>query len=641
MNVRKTKLAALVSLIFISGSLSAGELQSELKMLQDEHPLIRATKYAAEASDLRRQAAWAGFLPQISVSGDKGSENIKTAPEEGDELEPNTLTQRQKWSYTLEQNIFNGGKTFAELGIATADKDLKFSEMRASSQDVLLEAIIAYLQVLRNQLLIRLSEINEQTTLQQLEMEKARVERGGGVVVDELQAATRLQIVRERRVFYEQGMRDAIATYEQVFGRAPQLDKIQDLESFVSLIPSDIDEALTIGKEFNPRLEQIRLQIDRAERSISLEQASLMPKVDFVLSRVRDQEVAGIYQKNEDSALFKFSWTIFSGGDSINRTRAARLDRNEAIEREISTQRKTVESIRMTWNQYQKGLERLNLLEQAADTSRRVMEGRKRLRDAGRETVLAVLDAEVEHFGVLANKVNAMIDTRLGSYRLIHALGRLDMHALNIGTENFRLPVAPMDKVLEGLLGWRLPTEESPPPKAIALSEVQPVAKPLEGQHDAVQQTQMVEASAGEEPSKSPSAEAEPVIRALGQEIPAGQPPELDPSAEPVLTEQVYQWAQAWSSQDFDAYASFYSDNFAVERFKSKTDWLAYREPRIMNKASIRVELLDLTITYPESGLAEVRFIQDYEAGDLKVRSLKRLQMAKEPDGWKILWEGN
>ncbi|MBM3375066.1 MAG: hypothetical protein FJY35_03130 [Betaproteobacteria bacterium] len=624
------------------GSSMAGELRTELQKLRDTHPLIRASQFAVEASDLRRQAAMAGFLPKITISGDTGDEKIESATLP---ITPPTKTdyQRSKRTYTLEQNIFSGGKTFAEVDIATIDRSLKQSEARASSQDILLEALVAYLQVLRNQLLIRLSEINEETTQQQLAMEKARVERGGGVVVDELQAATRLQIVRERRVFYEQGMRDSIANYEQVFGHVPSQEKIQDLDNFVDLIPADVEVAVLRGQEFNPRLQQIRLQIDRAARSINLERSNLLPKVDFVLSRSRDKEVAGIFKKDEDSALVRFSWNIFSGGDSMNRTRAAALDRNEAMEREISTQRKTSESIRMAWNQYQKGQERLKLLETAAETSQRVMEGRKRLRDSGRETVLAVLDAEVEHFGILANKVNAMIDARLGSYRLLHVTGLLDISTLNLDSDNFRLPIRPLEETLNQLLGWK---KQPVKPSSIVASapkveEVPSVVTPPSSTTSSIPPTspKPKTPSAKPTPEIAPSAQTATPVTILPVNDPLDPKADDDPSL--TLTKKVLDWAEAWSGKDFDSYSDFYSEVFQTTRFKSKSQWLDYRKPRIVGKRSISVEIRNLVVKVLENGRAEAVFEQNYKAGNLKVRSAKKLQFIREDDSWRILWEGN
>jgi murein L,D-transpeptidase YafK len=101
------------------------------------------------------------------------------------------------------------------------------------------------------------------------------------------------------------------------------------------------------------------------------------------------------------------------------------------------------------------------------------------------------------------------------------------------------------------------------------------------------------------------------------------------------------EWAQAWSSKDFETYAEFYSDSFETRKFGSKEEWLEYRKPRILGKRSIQVDIQNLVIKALDAGLAEVRFEQNYRAGNLKVRSVKKMQLAREGDTWKILWEGN
>ena len=112
--------------------------------------------------------------------------------------------------------------------------------------------------------------------------------------------------------------------------------------------------------------------------------------------------------------------------------------------------------MRVAWNQYKTVLELLELLESAVKTSQAVMRGRKKLRDAGKETALAVLDSEVEHFGLLANKVNAVIDARIGSYRLLSTVGRLDIESLNLDEGAFEIPVQSIDSAVKALVGEEL-----------------------------------------------------------------------------------------------------------------------------------------------------------------------------------------
>jgi outer membrane protein TolC len=146
----------------------------------------------------------------------------------------------------------------------------------------------------------------------------------------------------------------------------------------------------------------------------------------------------------EEGALFlRASWAINLGGEAFKREQAATTDSMEARSKSDVALSKINESVRIAWNQVVNGKERLQLLANAANISRNVMTDRKILRDAGKETALAALDAEVEYYGVLSNKVNSMYDTRLGAYRLMAAMGKLSAQDVGIGGD-FKLPVKPL-----------------------------------------------------------------------------------------------------------------------------------------------------------------------------------------------------
>ena len=134
----------------------AADLQSELLHLRDNHPMLRATTFAVTASEKRYTAAKAGWLPKVDVAAERGPEKITTVPYAAGKPSPTpseTDLQRQKQSVTVTQNLFNGGRTLATTGVARIERDIKQAERSAISQEVLLEAIVAYLQVLKNQML--------------------------------------------------------------------------------------------------------------------------------------------------------------------------------------------------------------------------------------------------------------------------------------------------------------------------------------------------------------------------------------------------------------------------------------------------------------------------------------------------------
>ncbi|MFZ8912491.1 MAG: L,D-transpeptidase Cds6 family protein, partial [Burkholderiaceae bacterium] len=105
------------------------------------------------------------------------------------------------------------------------------------------------------------------------------------------------------------------------------------------------------------------------------------------------------------------------------------------------------------------------------------------------------------------------------------------------------------------------------------------------------------------------------------------------------------QWARAWSSVDFERYASFYDVSFSNDRFMTRADWLAFRKPRIVGKSSIRVELSDIEVQVTKSnqGLtrAKARFSQRYESGRLRLNARKEMDLVYRGNQWFIQSEGS
>ena len=265
-----------------------------------------------------------------------------------------------------------------------------------------------------------------------------------------MQAQTRLQIVRERSVYYNQMLREAVARYEQTFGHAPDLSTIQDLDIQETAIPATVTAALRLASENNPRLKAAMLQVERASHQITIAQSATKPAVDIVGTINRTHNTGQTAQKEEGALYLRATWAFNLGGEAFKREKAAVSDDMEARSKSDLALSRLNESVRIAWNQVVNGKERLQLLANAANISRSVMLDRKTLRDAGKETALAALDAEVEYYGVLSNKVNSMYDTRIGAYRLMAAMGKLSADDIGIGA-NFKLPVKPLSVNIETL----------------------------------------------------------------------------------------------------------------------------------------------------------------------------------------------
>jgi adhesin transport system outer membrane protein len=458
----------------------AQPLALELKGLVERHPLILSGQKTVQAAEKTQDAARAGYYPRVDFTVDGGRESIDSRSYLGTSIGGDSVPgpdvrsnmNRVRGGLTVTQNLYAGNRTQNTVAIAQADTDLRGAELGGTVQNTVYDGLVAYLQIARLKTLLAVSERNERTTQRQMDLENERMQRGGGIAVDVLQARTRLQIARERKVFINQGMRDAVATYQQVFGHAPDLDSIEDVAIIDVALPADLDKAVELAMNNNPDIKQSKLQSRKAGKQVGLEKSGYFPTVDLVGYYGNDNNTNQLNRRREASALLRVNWNIFSGNETRSRSEAAMRSFEAVVDREVAVERKVHENVQTAWNQLQNGRERQDLLQNAAKIASEVMAFRKRLRDAGKETAINVLDAEVEYYSVLSNMINAEYDSKIAFYRLLAATGQLTPERLGIGENRFAVPTRPLAQSLAA----RNITQDSEP--AVAVPEQAAPAQP-------------------------------------------------------------------------------------------------------------------------------------------------------------------
>ncbi len=123
-----------------------------------------------------------------------------------------------------------------------------------------------------------------------------------------------------------------------------------------------------------------------------------------------------------------------------------------------------------------------------------------------------------------------------------------------------------------------------------------------------------------------------------------GEPLVRDPEA-PVLSDRdrdvvsaVRRWAQAWSRQDPDAYFASYVGDYTPPG-DSHRDWKRQRRERVTAPRHIEVKLSDVRVRMRGETDARVTFLQKYRSNLLSSSVIKRLQIKKVGDEWKITSE--
>jgi adhesin transport system outer membrane protein len=405
-------------------SAHAEPMKDALATLRTEHPQIQAATKLYEAGLERENEAFGGFLPRAEFLGETGPEVVENqAPRNnGQDFDD----RRDKVKLSVTQNLFNGFGDSARLKVAKHNSEVLSSTLDATKQSVYLEGIAAYLNVLREQKLINVSILNERNIQNQLRLEDERVQRGAGITVDVLQAKSRLQIARERRVAFEGRLRAASARYQQVFNRPPDVTTLEDARPPEGLLPQSLSSAIDLGRGSNPNAKISEFTARANDQRRDVEKSEYYPSLDLVGSAEYEDNTSGLEGSREIYSLFLRSrWEFFSGLQTRSRVDAAAKTYEASKSTQRFTLRKVDEEVRIAWENLQTQRQRVDLLNNAVNIADEVLRARRRLREAGKETALNVLDAEGEVFNAQINRIEAEYDARLANYRVMFATGQL------------------------------------------------------------------------------------------------------------------------------------------------------------------------------------------------------------------------
>jgi len=422
--------AVLVMLCGTSLAAKAAPLDDELSSLVDGHPLIKSGQAQVSATDKGVAASLAPYLPSVDVTGEEGKGRVSLPAFRATSTGP-FASEERNWNFSVKETLWDGGIRDSARAQSKLQRDSANISLVGVRQTVLAEGVTAYLNVLRQIELVKLSQQNEDNIRKQLHLEDERVKRGSGIAVDVLQAKSRLQISLERMTAVRGGLQEATARYQQVFNRPPETENMVLPPDPSGLLPASVDDAVAVALNEQPIVRNASKQIDLAVQRRAGIEAEYQPKVDLVGSRVYQENFSGVPGIRRDTlGELKVSWNLFAGLGTRNRAQQTGYEKLAREDDLLQAKRKTEEQVRISWNTLKTAEDRVSLLDNAVNIASEVFESRKKLRESGKETVINVLDAENEVFNARINYTSALYDARIAGYEVLRAMGRLEVNTL-------------------------------------------------------------------------------------------------------------------------------------------------------------------------------------------------------------------
>jgi len=453
-----------VGVVLCARTATAETLNEALSNTYLINPVLNSERARQRATDEQVAVAISGLRPNISASGDAAFRNQESdvvggsrsnfqtcdVTTRGNEpafcafldattaaaarptaLPDDGVTHPYGYSVTLSQPIFEGFQNLNAIRQAKATVQAGREGLRAVEQTTLLNAVTAYVDVVRDQAVVRLRQTNVDVLTEQLRQTKDRFNVGEVTRTDVAQAEARRSDAITQLYAAQANLKASRATYEQVIGHPPS--NLIHPPTIVSLLPSRLEDAMTLGDGENPVILNVVYQEEASLYNVSQIEGELLPQVTLDVDYTqRFGQSRTLEEQQVTTVIGRVNVPLYQGGGVAARIRQAK-EANNQLKKEVEDARLRVHAdVISSWALLQSTASQIKSAQDALEANRIALEGVREEEKVGQRTTLDVLNAELEYLGSQIQLVTAKRDRVVAEYSVYSSVGRLDAQSLGL-----------------------------------------------------------------------------------------------------------------------------------------------------------------------------------------------------------------
>lgn len=257
----------IIAVVVVLNALSchAIDLEEAIEKAVENSSKIRSKFYEYKSNEKHlKSSGMAGFLPEV---------NLQYQFNEHFDL-------RERHIITLKHSIIDGGGSFAKFGKSQYLLKGEKAKLHRLKQQVILDAVKAYVNVLRKTEMLKLREHKERTSLEHLSAMQKRFSLSEVTNTEVSLAKAKFSSSVSERVNAEGNLKLAKVAYRHLVGEeADDLSEVDEL--FLPAIP-ELSECLQLARTNNLSLKEITYQKKAAKKEVTFQQSEFLPSLNLI-----------------------------------------------------------------------------------------------------------------------------------------------------------------------------------------------------------------------------------------------------------------------------------------------------------------------------------------------------------------------
>lgn len=436
--MRRFMVAAFAGLVGFFPALAPAEtLTDALISAYRNSNLLEQNQAVLRAADEDLATAVGTLKPVLAFSASiNGSASFK--PNRQDFL-GNPLPDQSEFSFSdtislvLTTQVFDFGR--GEATIAFRNELVRATQQSLVNveQDVLLDAVSAYVNMSLQTELVAAQESNVRVIAQDLRAARDRFEVGEVTRTDVALAEAQLASAEAALATAQGNYNVARERYRAAIGHYPgTLSPLPGLNLGVNTLA----EARALAERSHPAIRQAQHQARAADFGIELARAQMRPDVNAraSLSQTFSNGTSSAISENFAITLDQ---TIYAGGQLASGLRKAIAQSQSAHAGLLQTGVHVDEAVGRAWSNILVARVSIEAGDKQIAAAQAAYEGVKQEAELGSRTTLDVLDAEQNLLQARAARLQASANLYISQYQLLSAMGQLTAEKLKLGIPTF------------------------------------------------------------------------------------------------------------------------------------------------------------------------------------------------------------
>jgi outer membrane protein len=425
------------------------------------NPQLNAQRAAARAVDENVAIALGGYRPRVNATGALQQTYLESISRTGPTSVCTSLNcgsvGAATYGVTATQTLFNGFQTGNRTRQAEAQVFAARETLRSTEQSVLLNAVTAYMNLLRDSAILELQRSNVTVLEATLRQTRDRFNVGEVTRTDVAQAESRLAAGRSQLLTAESNYTTSRANYRQVIGVEP--GRLVAAMPVDRLSPRNLPGALARARTEHPSITTAAYNVDVASFQVKVAEGALYPTLTLQGAASKQHGSTTNLTTSSSlaaSATAQLTVPLYQGGGEYATIRQAKETLGQR-RLDLDTARDQVQAtVTQAWGQLEAAKAQIEATQAQVAAAEIALNGVREEARVGQRTTLDVLNAQQDLVNARVSLVTAQRDRVVASYTVLAAVGSLSPQILGLGIPTYD-PMTHYQQVRDVWIGVRTP----------------------------------------------------------------------------------------------------------------------------------------------------------------------------------------